>query len=466
MQKDLAEVFDDPKFEHALWGVHVEDAATGEVVYARNNEKFVIPASNMKLFVGAAMFETFGAEFQFATEIHATGPIRDGVLNGSLIVRGGGDPSIGGRFHKNDRLYIFRQWAAELKKKGIEKIDGNIIGDDDLFEDAPYGKGWQWDDLPYWYAAKVSALSFNDNCIDLLIEPGRSVGAPAVIKASPKTDYVTIDNQTVTLKRRPRSDRELKELVYRPSPDGRSITVKGPVLTRQKRFQDWAAISNPTLYTVSVFREVLIQQGIEVTGDAVDIDDIKKPLKEESRQLVVEWKSPPLSKLLRVLLNNSQNLYGEMFLRYLGAKDSGYGTAKAGARAIADRMKKLGVPDGEYLVADGSGLSRENLVTPRAVCALLKAMLTSPHSETFLNSLPVAGERGSLSGRMRKAPTVGNVRAKTGSINGVRALSGYVESGDRDLFVFSFIVNNYQTSGTSPTRLQDRACALIVGFKQ
>jgi len=466
LRENLDEVFDDPAFEHAIWGVQVESVDRGELVYARNNNKFLIPASNLKLLVGAATLEILGPDFQFETRVLASGPVENGVLKGSLIVQGGGDPSIGGRFHDNDRLYTFRQWAAELRRNGIQRIEGNIIGDDDLFEDMPYGKGWQWDDLPYWYAAQVSSLSFNDNCIDLLIEPGRRVGAPAIIKVSPKTDYVNVLNKTVTVKNRPRRSGELDELVFRPSPDGRTITIEGPVLSTRKRFEDWAAVSNPTLYTVTVLREVLVQAGIEVAGEALDIDEMDEPPGKDSLNVLIIEKSPPLAKLLRVLLNNSQNLYGEMFLRYLGAKHSGRGTAQAGAEAVAEQMKRLGVPDGEYLVADGSGLSRENLVTPRAVCALLKGMLKSPHYETFKKALPVAGERGSLSGRMKKPPAAGAVRAKTGSVKGVRALSGYIHSQDRELFVFSFLVNNFQNVGTSPNKLQDRACGLIAGFRR
>jgi len=274
LRENLDEVFDDPAFEHAIWGVQVESVDRGELVYARNNNKFLIPASNLKLLVGAATLEILGPDFQFETRVLASGPVENGVLKGSLIVQGGGDPSIGGRFHDNDRLYTFRQWAAELRRNGIQRIEGNIIGDDDLFEDMPYGKGWQWDDLTYWYAAQVSSLSFNDNCIDLLLEPGRRVGAPAIIKVSPKTDYVNVLNKTVTVKNRPRRSGELDELVFRPSPDGRTITIEGPVLSTRKRFEDWAAVSNPTLYTVTVLREVLVQAGIEVAGEALDIDQM------------------------------------------------------------------------------------------------------------------------------------------------------------------------------------------------
>jgi D-alanyl-D-alanine carboxypeptidase/D-alanyl-D-alanine-endopeptidase (penicillin-binding protein 4) len=155
-----------------------------------------------------------------------------------------------------------------------------------------------------------------------------------------------------------------------------------------------------------------------------------------------------------------------MFLKYLGAKVGGGGSAKTGAKVVGDFLRRLGVPEEEFAIADGSGLSRENLVTPAAFCALLKGMAKSPHIDVFKASLPTPGEKGTLAGRMKTAPTNGRVWAKTGSIGGVRSLSGYIQSRDKELFAFSFIVNNDQSEGTRANRLQDEACRLIAGFSR
>ncbi|MFH1740933.1 MAG: D-alanyl-D-alanine carboxypeptidase/D-alanyl-D-alanine-endopeptidase [bacterium] len=464
LRQDLAEVFANPDFQHATWGVHVESVDRGDVVFALNDDTLLIPASNMKLLIGAAVLDSLSPDFRFETKLFAGGPIKKGVLQGPLIVRGGGDPSIGGRFHKGDRLFAFREWAKRLKEKGIRRIEGDVIGDDNLFDDVRYGQGWQWDDLPYWYAAEISALSFNDNCVDLLIEPGRKVGSPAILVSAPPTDYVDIQNRTVTVSKLPRGKDALKEIVYRRNPNGNDVTLEGPVLQSQPRFQDWVAVPNPTLFTVSVLTDVLRREGIEVSGNPVDIDDVEAPIREESLDLLFVHSSPPLTKLLSVLLLKSQNLYAEMFLKYLGSAFGGQGSTQTGAEVVKKYLRRIGIPEDEVAIADGSGLSRENLVTPAAICALLKAVASAPYGQILQESLPVAGENGTLAGRMKKSTAQGSVWAKTGSIRGVSALSGYIRSREKELFIFSFIVNNHQTAGKSATRLQDSACRLIADF--
>jgi len=444
----------------------VESISRNEVIYTQNNRTLLIPASNQKLLVAAAILDALGPDFQFQTELLAGGPIENGVLKGPLIVRGGGDPSIGGRFHGGDRLSIFKQWSRALKEKGIRQIDGDVIGDDNLFDDIPYGKGWQWDDLPYWFAAEISALSFNDNCMDLIIQPGKSVNTPAVCITAPPTDYIEIINRTQTVSQRPKQRDEMKEMLYRRSNDGRTVIIEGPVLLNQERFQEYVTVPNPTLFTVTVLTDVLRKEGIDVTGKPMDVDELEKPLPAETLKSLFVHNSPPLSDLLTVLLQRSQNLYAEMFLKYLGRKKIGEGSTEAGARAVGAYLKRLGIPDKEYDIADGSGLSREDLVTPSALCALLKGIAQGKNAEIFRNCLPVAGESGTLRGRMGDGPTAGRVWAKTGKINGVRALSGYIESREKELFVFSFIVNNYQTAGKSAAYVQDEACKRIAAFSR
>ena len=466
LRQDLDRIFSKEGFEQSIWGVHVESISRNEVIYTQNNRTLLIPASNQKLLVAAAILDALGPDFQFQTELLAGGPIENGVLKGPLIVRGGGDPSIGGRFHGGDRLSIFKQWSRALKEKGIRQIDGDIIGDDNLFDDIPYGKGWQWDDLPYWFAAEISALSFNDNCMDLIIQPGKSVNTPAVCITAPPTDYIEIINRTQTVSQRPKQRDEMKEMLYRRSNDGRTVIIEGPVLLNQERFQEYVTVPNPTLFTVTVLTDVLRKEGIDVTGKPMDVDELEKPLPAETLKSLFVHNSPPLSDLLTVLLQRSQNLYAEMFLKYLGRKKIGEGSTEAGARAVGAYLKRLGIPDKEYDIADGSGLSREDLVTPSALCALLKGIAQGKNAEIFRNCLPVAGESGTLRGRMGDGPTAGRVWAKTGKINGVRALSGYIESREKELFVFSFIVNNYQTAGKSAAYVQDEACKRIAAFSR
>ncbi len=468
LRAGLSEIFNDEKFSDAIWGVQIEDLKSGDVIFQKNGDKLLIPASNQKLLTAAAILLELGPEATFDTQLYRTGPVENGILKGDLVVRGGGDPSLGGRFHNDDITFTFRQWASTLKQAGIQQIEGRIIGDDNIFDDVAYGAGWQVDYLAHWYAAEISALSFNDNCIDLLIRPGGQIGKPAAITVRPDTNYLEIINKSQTVSKLPRGAGQLREIDIRRDPDSRRLRIHGPVLAKAKQNLEWASVPNPTLFAVTVLKEVLEKEGIKVNGEAQDIDQAEG-LSSTADSVPQSWvlvhteKSPPLSELLKVYLQNSQNLYGECFLKYLGyASTKQSGTSDSGIKRMKQLLKRVGVPEDGYRPMDGSGLARGNLITAEAFCRLLAGMAKNPHAETFKNALPLSGKRGSLDGRMRNTKAEGRVLAKTGYISRVRTLSGYVESRNGDTYVFSFLANNFRTSVKEAERLQDKACVLLV----
>ena len=472
LEEGLRRIFDDEHFSDAIWGIQVESLDRGEIIYQHNADKLLMPASNQKLLIGAAILLELGPTATFDTHLYHTGPIEDGVLNGDLVVRGGGDPSLGGRFHDGDITHTLRDWARILKRKGIKRIRGSVVGDDNIFDDQPYGEGWQIGDLAHWYAAAISALSFNDNCLDIIIKPNPSLGKPALLTLEPPTEYLKIINKTETVKRLPRGKSALREVDFWRQPDSRRLHVRGPVLAKAKRNREWASVPNPTLFTVTAFTEVLEKEGIAVDGNPADIDN-RDDLVSTADSPPASWtllhlhRSPPLSDLLGVYMKKSQNLYGECFLKYLGhARGQRVGSAGSGLAVAKELLEDIGVPLEGIAPVDGSGLSRRNLLTANAVCRLLRGMAEGEHGELYMESLPRSSKDGTLANRMKNTAAAGRVYAKTGYISRVRTLSGYVKSKDGETFVFSFLANNFRAAVKQAQSLQDRACILLATFSR
>ena len=454
---------------HSLWGINVIDVNTGETIYERNAEKSFVPASNTKLFTTSAALETLGPDYRYTTTVWTDGEIIGNTLVGNLIVRGSGDPAIGGRFHDGEVMHVFESWVDSLRALGITQIDGDIIGDDDVFDDVPLGAGWAWDNEQYWYSAEIGGLTFNDNNIDVEIRAGR-MGSPASISWTPlNTGYVTIRNHTTTVhtdsSMSARYARERASNVITIAnriPEGRTTSVS-------------LTITNPTLYFVHVLQETLHAHGIGVLGSPVDVDDIsiKPDYEAPGMTRVASYTSVPMTEIVDVINKRSQNLYAEQVLRTIGAEsdkddESRYGSlaAKSIERA-RETWAAAGVDTSHFRIADGSGLSRLNLISPMMTTQLLTYMWSHPDDEirdAFVASLPIGGVDGTLSTRFRAGRALGNVRAKTGSLSGVSALSGYVRTrAGRDI-AFSILVNNYTVNTSTVRDVQDEIVELIAAW--
>ncbi|MDQ7039839.1 MAG: D-alanyl-D-alanine carboxypeptidase/D-alanyl-D-alanine-endopeptidase [Rhodothermus sp.] len=453
LQATLDHLLDAPTYEPAFWGALVLNLQDSTVLYARHTRQNFTPASVTKLFVTAAALEQLGPDYRYTTRLLADGPVIDGVLHGNLIVRGAGDPAIGGRFTDGDRTAIFRTWADSLRRYGIRRITGDLIGDDDYFDDTPLGTGWSWDDLTYWYAAEISALSFNDNCVDVTIEAGRP-GEPGRISWEPPTTYVQLINQTYTIP----AGQKLKE-GYQRLPGTNTILLFSRV-PEGRRDTESLTVHNPTRFFVHVLREVLLAEGIAIEGRPVDVDElsIKPDYSAPNLWTVATYTSPPLSEIVRIINRRSQNLYAEMLLRTLGAErpvtDTTLhpGSAEMGLAAAARTWLRAGIDTSRIQFVDGSGLSSQNLVTPEATVRLLAYMAHHPNRavwHTFYASLPTGGEaETTLQDRFRTGRARGNVRAKTGTLSNASALAGYVRTPDGHLLAFALFCNHY----TVPTR--------------
>ncbi|MBN1542181.1 D-alanyl-D-alanine carboxypeptidase/D-alanyl-D-alanine-endopeptidase [candidate division KSB1 bacterium] len=463
LELELNGLFGQPQFANAHWGVAIRSLETGQVLYQHNADKGFMPASNMKLFTTAAALIKLGPEFHYQTDILALGQIDSlGVLHGDLVVRGSGDPSISGRYTDGDITAVFRHWADSLRVRNIRRISGRVVGDDSFFDNEILGNGWSWDYQSDYYAAQISALSFNENCVDLLFLPGDSVGALTHCRLEPNTTYVTVENRVVT----GAADSE-SEIYLQRQRGGNQVVCTGTLSISEDEKRDWVTVEDPTLYTATVLRQVLEESGIRVDGEAAVIealgdvaDGAKKP------QLLFTHHSPPLNELIRTINKVSQNLFAELLFRTTARWIGGAGNAKTAEKAEKEIFAEMGIPPQFVVLADGSGLSRLNLVTPNSVVQLLTYLRRHAYGELFYSSLPVAGEDGTLAKRMIGTAAQKNVRAKTGYIGRVRALSGYVTTKDGEELAFSMIANNYTVPTSLVNHVQDTVCERLANFSR
>ncbi len=458
LRNELDAIFNDPEFFDAQWGVMIQSLKTGDYIYLRNENKNFMPASNMKLFTTAIALIKLSPTFRFCTPVYYRGEITpDGVLNGDIIVKGSGDPTISGRYHNGDITRVFKTWVDSLKLRGIQTIRGDIIGDDDYFDEEIMGEGWAWDDQSDWYAAQISALSFNDNCMDISLSPGDSVGALARIDLQPTFKYVEIDNRVVTV-----GEGYQTGIIFNRNMGTNRVQITGSISIHSKQINDLFSVENPTLYAASVLKETFENAGITVTGSAKDKDNLTEYHYTENDSLrIAKYYSPPLSEIVHTINKVSQNLYSELLLRALGAQFKKRGNSKTGILVIKEYLSTIGINPDRFDMVDGSGLSRLNLITPKQITTLLSHMRRHPLSDSFYNSLPIAGIDGSLKNRMIHSEAKGRVRAKTGYLGNVVSLSGYVQSIDDEL-VFSIIGNNYTVPTVMAHAIQDLVCLKLI----
>jgi D-alanyl-D-alanine carboxypeptidase/D-alanyl-D-alanine-endopeptidase (penicillin-binding protein 4) len=423
----------------ARLGVAVHSTRAGRLVYERGADQPLRLASNTKLFTTAAAVALLGPEFRFRTSV--------GVAGEDLHVFGGGDPNLSGRFHNEDPLAIFRLWAGRLREAGVRRVR-DIVLHTGIFEDRHLNPGWKEYDLWWWWSAPFGALSFNDNCVDLRIEPAAE-GQPCRVTLSPATSYVTIVNQTRS------TPRPRRPFGFTRAPGTNTITLRGDVAGRAEYS---VAIHDPTRYFGTVLRETLQACGIAVDGELRPTDAGPGDV-PDFRELAF-WESD-LARTIAVCNQPSQNFYAEMLLRTLGWKLRGKGTLENGLAVVHEFLEREVGLSGVSL-QDGSGLTRENRASATDLVRLLLYMRVHRHAQAFLESLPTNGApRGTLRNRLTAPDLRGRVRAKTGHIAGVSTLSGYAESVGGDVFVFSILVNSPEgTSGAD--RLQDRICELLV----
>ncbi len=449
LRKDLDGIFSDLRFAEAQWGVMVYSLDRSEILYEKNARRLLVPASNNKILAAAVALLKLGPDYRFETRILAEGPIKNGLLEGNLIIRGSGDPTHSKLFLPDNPFAVFEGWAEKLKDFDIHSISGDIVGDTGAFDDAKYGKGWEWDDLIQGYAAPVSALQFNDNAVTVEILAGAGKGAPAVVRTSPLEDYLEIENSVVT-----EGNTAPVRILMKAGEDLESVVISGCVPSNGRINARTVAVQSPVRYYLSALKQVLCDRGVKAAACRV-----REQRDYETGAMSLLWThlSAELSEILKPLLKESHNLFAETLARTLGLRFSGEGSFDKGKEVVEASLEEMGIPKGTYAYVDSSGLSRLNLLSADALVGILRHMHRHQHFRYFYDALPTAGIDGTLEFRLRGTKAENNVRAKTGSLANVSSISGYLQTDGGEMLAFSMIANHFLASRQTAENLQNRA---------
>ena len=457
LRKDLQAIFTDSTVDHAVWSVSVQSLKQGGTLYSLNPSRMLTPASNQKLITSAVAADRLGWDYRYSTKIYSTGTLTDGDLDGDLVVVSNGDPTINPRHP--ERWGAFDAWAKELYAKGIRRVGGHLIGDDNAFAEPGYGFGWAWDDLVTGYGAAVGALQYNENQIELMILPGPEAGARAIISQSPPGGGMLLDHGVTTV-----AAGQPSRITVERSPGSAMLRVIGQVAIDSPPITELAAVPNPTLFYLNALRATLERHRILVGGNTLDIDDQRVKPDYSRATLLLEDQSPTLDAVIDVCLKWSRNEYAETMLRSL-APAGAEATAEAGLTVVNETLLNWGVKPELYVARDGSGLSRNDYIAPEALIGLLtRIWRDARHREKFQSTLPQSATSGTLENRMKDTPAAGRVWAKTGSMSNVRSLSGYLLTLDGEPLVFSIIVNGYHVPSSRIDAAMDEALVRLVKF--
>jgi len=450
-----------PELASAMVGIKVTSLDTGKILFEENADKLLRPASNMKIYTVAAALNRLSPDFRFVTSVYAPAkPDADGVIKGDLIIYGRGDPSFAARFNNGDYFKGMNDLAERIAAAGVKKVKGDLVGDESHFTGPRYGSGWEWEDLQWWYGAEVSALTINDNALDLSVKPGTEVGKPAVITTGPPDPLLKISNRVTTAARRSRRelnvDRDLGQ---------NTMTISGSIALDDKGYTAGVGISDPAQLFVYLLRDALARKGVTVTGKSRTVDGrsggsiipkgvlalMSNTSEGPAPVELVSFQSPPLSLIAAQTLKPSQNLYTELILRTLGtvvlpkptSPDPIRTSEAAGIEVVKTFLREAGVTPPTLVLTDGSGLSRNDMVTAEASLQLLTYMSRHRYASVFRDALPIAGVDGTLRNRFKGTAAENNLRAKTGSLSSAASLSGYVTTAAGEKLVFSIMVNNF-----------------------
>lgn len=461
LREDLDALVRSPEWAGANVGVAVLSLETGETIYRHDAEKYSVPASTQKLFTTATALATLGPSYRYRTQVYLQGDLQpNGEFVGLIIIRGSGDPTLSTAFGR-DPVSVVDRWAAALDSIGIRSIRGTIIGDDDVFDDVEYAQGWSWDDFVYSYAPQVGGLGIADNAVRMeVIAPPRARDVP-IVRLVPETDYVRIVNAVQVVDSTGRTD-------VKPYRDFRSnvVDLVGTVamLPRTDTARVSVSVDNPTLYLLSHMRSALQRKGIRFRGSVADIDTWNDTIDYGQCRLVIDDVSPPLSEIVKVINTTSHNLGAEVLFKTLGREIGGEGSFDKGAEVVRRHVLAEGIAGPDIVIVDGSGLSRLNLCSPHQLVALLSHAFRAPWAAAFKASLATAGTRGTLRQRLVGTRAEKAVAAKTGGMNNVSNLAGYVTTRDGEPFAFAIMMNHFIVQPTMAQNLQDLICMRLASF--
>ena len=478
LRSKISEVLAKPELASATVGIKVVSLDTGRVLFEENAAKLLRPASNMKLYTIATALDRLSPDYHFVTSVYAAArPDASGVVRGDLTIYGRGDPSIAARFNNGDYLKAINDLAARIAGAGVKRVKGDLVGDESYFVGPKYGAGWDWEDLTWYYGAEITPLTVNDNALDLFVKPGPAVGQPALITTGPPDPLLTIVNKVVTSAKGLR-----REISIHRGLGENTITITGSIPLEDRGYTGGIGISHPAMLFVYLLRTSLAQKGVVITGKSrttgelsqpamitgVTISGTSAPLQNE----IATLQSPPFSAIVTQTLKPSQNLYTELILRTLGkvtppaATTSIFGqtSEELGLEAVKSFLKTTGIRPEALVLNDGSGLSRDDMITAEASVQLLTFMSKHRYANVFRDALPIAGVDGTLRNRMRGTAAENNLRAKTGSLSSASSLGGYLTTAAGEKLAFSIMVNNYSREVEPRSACIDPIAVLLASF--
>lgn len=415
--------------------------STGDssLIYAHRANTGLMPASLQKLYTGIGAFDQLGADYRFQTLIGTRGEIVNGVLQGDLVVRGGGDPSWMENFYPQGPHKVFELWADSLRAQGIKKINGNLVGDISLYATQPLNKLWEKHNLPYDFSPATAALSFNANFVRFDLKGAAQAGNKAKASSHNGYNYFRINNQISTI-----ADKGSAGIWMQVSADNQSVTLQGKLGVNTSQNLK-AAVRNPPLFTLQVMRETLRKKGISISGKTILQTT---PGQSDSLTTLLLFDSVALEKIMGVMLKTSSNMLAESLLCHIGASPD------SGAVIIETLLQSKGIPGDKFHIADGSGLARQNR------CSATHLGLTLCHAshqewfDLFLNSLAFPGEQGTLRNRFTNLKGKARLFGKTGTLRDVSNLAGYLRAADGEaLFLCDYLQR----------RAQHRQCQNLAG---
>src|SRR5580700_3290784 len=465
LSQSIEQILSDPEVARGFWGIDVVSLDNGNRIFGLNENKLFTPASNTKLFTTAAVFALIGPDYRFKTTVESLGTVdKYGRLNSDLVVVGRGDPNLSGRtlpyyLHTERKalpIQVLIDLADQLVQKGLKYVDGDVVADDSYYVFERYGEGWSQDDLVWEWGAPVSALTVNDNVLFVNIMPADRPGERAFLNVTPFPEYYKIDNRVITTP----SGSGPRTVSINREPGANLLTFWGNIPQDDSGFSEALAIDDPADFASRLFRQLLEQRGVTIYGKArthhtelasmqtFSVTSMASGGGTDSRppnpspMILASYQSQPIAQDLRVINKVSQNLHAELMLRLLGKEKGNSGSIQGGIEVLRGFLVSAGIKPDQFVFLDGSGLSREDLVTPEATVLLLQYSHKQPWGQAFEDTLPVAATDGSLADRFRNTPAAGMVRAKTGSLSHVYSLSGYATTQSGEHIAFSIMTNN------------------------
>jgi D-alanyl-D-alanine carboxypeptidase/D-alanyl-D-alanine-endopeptidase (penicillin-binding protein 4) len=429
------------------WGLSIADGETGETLYEQNAAKYFVPASNMKLFTTALALAKLGPEFRFRTTLESTGVIdSSGELTADLVLEGRGDPNLSNRkfpFNLKEEFdgppeKVLAELADQLVAKGVKSISGDIVGDDSYFPRERYPNGWEIDDMVWEYGAAISALVVNDNTATVTLTPGWAAGDAVQPEVAPRTPDFIVENRVITSAANVKAD-----LTLTRQPGAHLVMVSGTLPQKSAPRKLVLAIEEPAINAATLLKALLEERGVKVSGGLQARHENVTEAPGITPTVLAEHVSIPLRDSVKLVNKISQNLHTEVLLRAAMRQTAAtWSSPDELMKFAADFYAGIGIAADDVIQTDGSGLSRHDMVTPRAVIALLYWAQQQAWFESYYASLPVAGIDGTLEERMRNTPAAGRVHAKTGSVEHGRTMSGFAETAGGRRLVFSFLSNN------------------------